>query len=99
MRDVMFVWVERQFEPNKVRCSIEWSSTMARRASLDMAAALGLRLCFTPVGRHSRTASQKPPSTPFKRDYARSPPDSATMNCSASDIGSRKVLERIGTKE
>jgi putative transposase len=75
VRDLMIACVERRFGMTKVPHRIEWlsdnGSAYIAKDTLDVATALGLRLCFTPVRSPESNGICEAFVKTLKRDYAR----------------------------
>ena len=75
VRDLMVACVERRFGATKTPHPIEWlsdnGSAYIAKDTLDVATALGLRLCFTPVRSPESNGISEAFVKTLKRDYAR----------------------------
>ena len=85
VRDLMLACVERRFGGSKAPHPVEWlsdnGSAYIAKETLDIATALGLKLCFTPVRSPESNGIAEAFVKTFKRDYARLSilPDAATV--------------------
>jgi len=85
VRDLMVACVERRFRDSKPPHPVEWlsdnGSAYIAKETLDIATALGLKLCFTPVRSPESNGIAEAFVKTFKRDYARLSilPDAATV--------------------
>jgi transposase InsO family protein len=75
VRDLMIVCVERRFGDTRTTCPVEWlsdnGSAYGAKNTLDTAAALGLRLCFTPARSPQSNGVSEAFVKTLRRDYAR----------------------------
>jgi transposase InsO family protein len=75
VRDLMIACVERRFGTTKVPHRIEWlsdnGSAYTAKDTLEVATALGLHLCFTPVRSPESNGICEAFVKTLKRDYAR----------------------------
>jgi putative transposase len=75
VRDLMVACVERRFGTTKTPHPIEWlsdnGSAYIAKDTLDVATALGLRVCFTPVRSPESNGISESFVKTLKRDYAR----------------------------
>jgi putative transposase len=85
VRDLMVACVERRFGISKTPYAVEWlsdnGSAYVAKGTLDIATALGLKLCFTPVRSPESNGIAEAFVKTFRRDYARLSilPDAATV--------------------
>jgi len=85
VRDLMIACVERRFGGTRAAHPVEWSSdngsAYTAKATLDVAAALGLRPCFTPARSPESNGICEAFVRTLRRDYARFSilPDAGTV--------------------
>jgi putative transposase len=85
VRSLMVACVEHRFGISKTPVAVEWlsdnGSAYIAKDTLDIATALGLKLCFTPVRSPESNGIAEAFVKTFRRDYARlsTLPDAATV--------------------